>query len=82
MSVIALGSLGLGINVWLCQVKDSTIYNAATKTNPKKLQVSCVKLCTKTLPANNRKYKRLLTSQRNKYGRGNSGDGWVQPVKS
>jgi len=46
MSVIALGSLGLGTNVWLCQVKDSTFYNAATETNPKKLQVSYVKLCT------------------------------------
>jgi len=36
MSVIALGSLGLGINMWLCQVKDSTFYNSATEEKPKK----------------------------------------------
>ena len=44
MNVMTVGSLG--IDMWVCQVKDSTFYNAATQINTKQLQVSYVTLFT------------------------------------
>jgi hypothetical protein len=69
---------GLDVNWRVCQVKDSTFYNARIETKPKLLLVRYVKLFTYTHPTNNSlQKKKVLTSQRNKYGRENCGDSWV-----
>lgn len=74
MSVMTVSSLG--IDMWVCQVKDSTFYNATTQTNTKQLQVSYVTLFTKLILQTEYTKECLPHKGINMAGK-NRGDVWV-----